>query len=411
MSNQTIDNAEGEPFGEAIMPPASGKVSRRLDPGLKRNLKILGSVVFLVVAIIAVVIVRTNAAKKNSADSAQQQTSLPALAGAGAGAGADVVLTQAELDRLQRVQQAESEKARQAGNTFIPQNLPLNGTELPPTNDRGSGNGYNIQNGQQNQGDNQSAAVADDLARRNQLIATGLKTQIERIITQFEPPPSSKAGPYAVPQGTAVTTASATNQTAAAASSSASSAAAAGETLIPGLSIHGAELTSPMETDKTNYLSARVTSGPAAGALLFGTAQVVGTEGVRIAFTQMSYAGKAYVINATGLDVKTSSNAMGAGIDRKIFQRYIIPILGATAQAYMTAVARPAQQVIPGVNGEANIVTPGSTAREAAAAGVAAGLAKATESITYSGPNTAFMPVGSAIGILFSDPVKKDAAK
>jgi len=47
------------------------------------------------------------------------------------------------------------------------------------------------------------------------------------------------------------------------------------------------ELKSPIDTDKTAFASANITGGPLAGAVLYGSAQMVRDVGVRVVFNRM----------------------------------------------------------------------------------------------------------------------------
>jgi len=386
-----------------------GAVSRlKTAPGFRRNMMMLGGAVGVALVVTAVVALKTQ-----KSFSAAAEKNIPAttvgVGSDGAGNKGDATeLSPLEIERLKRVGQAQSQEASGAGKTFIPSDLPLSSVPNPPDSmspQNGPGVNYSPQAGSTRTG----AQSAQD-ARRDQMISQGLDRQLQRMLGTLESPATSQAGPYENRNKTKDAEPASEIRTSSSATSGSAGAAVREPDLVPGLSIYGAQLTSPLDTAKTDYISARVTTGPVTGALLFGTGVVVGEEGVRVTFTQMAFEGKAYPIKAVALDTQSSSNAMQADIDRRIFSRYVIPIFGVMGQAYMEAIARPNQQVIIS-DGATNVVTPGASARQAAAAGLGAGLGKAADAATYSGPNTAYIPVGSAVGILFNDPVKKGAAK
>lgn len=397
----TIDTEDGEP---TVAPKP------KLDRLFKRNIILVGGFVLLALAIIVVIVMRTNSAMNKSAEKGMATT----VIGIGASEKGSQVgaMTEAESERLKRVGQQQSDQAKAAGNSFIPKDMPLSSDVRPPSaNDKaGPGGNYDMNSGRVNTNAASNAANAAD-SKREQLIAQGLERQMTHILAQFESPPTNSAGPYvdrAVKAAVAANAATPANPTSSTSTSSSSSSSASAPDWIPGLGIFGAKLTSPLDTAKTNYISAKVTNGPAEGALVFGEGKVVGAEGVRLSFNLMAFEGKTYAIKAVALDTQTSSNAMEANIDRQIFARYVIPIFGAIGQAYSAAKANPGQQVVNGVSGT-TVVSPAATAEQAGYGGLAAGIGKLTEAATYTGPNTAFMPVNASIGLLFTEPVKKVA--
>lgn len=369
--------------------PAPEEVTRSLDPGFRRNIKILGVVLALAIVAIVVIVVRSQSSIKQSKDSAFSKSAIES--GTSMSTATDNI-TQPEIDRIVRVGQEQSAQAAQKGQTFIPDNLPLNSVPQMPNAGQGPGAGYSAQTGRHN-------GTQED-AQRDQNRQQGLQVQLQSLLKGLEAPPTQSASPYERKDESESQAAQAPAQT------PQGNPTASATDLVAGLSIHGAVLTSPLDTEKTDYVSARIVSGPATGALLFGTGVVVGGEGVRLRFNLMSFKERSYEVNVVALDTQTSSNAMSADIDRKLFSRYVIPIFGAMGKAYADAVARPNQQVVV-EGGAVNVVTPTASAKQAAAAGVGAGIGKVTEAATYNGPNTAHMPVNSSIGVLFMQPVKK----
>lgn len=407
------DDGQGAAHGQQIA--GSGPAVRasrfKADPGFRRNMLLLGGAVAVALVATAAVTLKTQSAFSNAAEKNIPATTVSVGGGASPLKGDATELSPLEIERLKRVGQAQSQEASGAGKTFIPTDLPLSSVPTPPdAMQPQSGPGVNYSH---QVGTNRTGAQNAQDARREQMISQGLDRQLQHMLGTLEPPATSQAGPYTVKNNKNDANSGSELRTSSSATSGSTGApAAAGREpdLVPGLSIFGAQLTSPLDTAKTDYISARVTTGPVKGALLFGSGVVVGEEGVRVTFTQMAFEGKAYPIKAVALDTQSSSNAMQADIDRRIFSRYVIPIFGVMGQAYMDAIARPNQQVVVS-DGATNIVTPGASARQAAAAGLGAGLGKAAEAATYSGPNTAYIPEGSAVGVLFNDPVKKGAAK
>lgn len=381
-----------EPVSSNIGASPGGK--KRFDPGFTRNIKILVAALIGAIIVTGFLIMRSKASSRetdNRAAAAATQIAVQTNKNMEVGTK-EAVVTQPDIDRITRVGQQQSQEAAKTGETFIPKNMPL--TNAPEIVGNGPGSGYNMQTGRGGGG--------DAAAKREQVREAGMKVQLDSILKGLEAPETSSAG---APYNRNAEKSAGQTSVAAATGAAPSTPGPEASDMVPGLSIHGAVLTSPLDTAKTDYISARIVSGPAKGGILFGKGQVVGDEGVRIIFNRLALKDVAYTVNVVALDTQTSSNAMSADIDRKLFSRYVIPIFGAMGKAYADAVARPQQQVVVGTN-SVNIATPEASARQAAAAGVAAGLGKVTEAATYNGPNTAFMPEGAAIGVLFMDAVK-----
>jgi len=385
--------------------PESGRPQRRFDAGFSRNVKIVGAVAAIAIVVTAVVLYRSQAALQSARDKGVPATVIGSAASEKSAAAPQA--TQAEMERTQRVHQNQADMARNDGSTYIPKDLPLvgvpAGAPTRPEVGQGPGRGYNPNTGHH--------TGAED-ARNEQARLAGVERQLTSLMKVLEPGVTSSAGPYEDKhdkRAAQTQTAGQPVQTQPSTASSATTASAVVKDLLAGLSIHGASLIAPLDTARAAEVLARIDSGPAAGAMLFGRGVVVGDDGVRLTFSKMSLSGKTYDINAVGLDAQTSSTAMQADIDRKLFARYVIPILGTVGKAYADAVARPGQQLVV-EGGTVNVVTPTASARQAAAAGVGAGLGRITQAATYDGPNTAYMPAGVSIGIIFLDPVKTTVA-
>lgn len=386
---------------DQILDPEDSHVAaprKGFDPGFKRNISIIGGVLIAAVVVITIVIYGV----KDRGDAARARASGTSIPTAPAVAGATPTdLTPADEARLGRVQGRESEEAKTRQDTYIPRDLVNKSQELqaPPTQANGPGVGYAY-----NVGDRSGQAVDP---QREALIRKGLELQLGSLLSRMEAPGTQSAGPYQPPgPQEARNQAAATTATA---SATAASGATTTKVLVKGLQIAGARLVSPLDTSKTEFISAVIDSGPLSGAYLIGKGKMVGEEGVQLTFNRMTFNGESYTVNVTGLDGSTSSDAMVADIDRKLLSRYVFPIAFTTLQAYLTAVARPAQTVVAS-NASTQVVTPSATAREAVATGVAAGLGKAGEGLGQAKP-VAFMPIDTGIALLFNEPVQTKVSK
>lgn len=387
-TDQMISNAEA-----GVAEPAQ---KRSFDPGFRRNMFIVGGAILVGIAVIATITL-TARAKIDESKPKIAETSIGG--GSGLNSSSPTALTPAEEARLSRVQTKESDAASEKKDTYIPRDIPAKTAPLANDSGSGPGPGYNINVGER------SVQAVDQ--QRELAIKKGLEIQLAGLIARMEPPGTQQAPAYQAPQGSA----QATPAQAAASGSAPASAGANPSVLVRGLSIIGARLVSACDTEKTQFVTSEVNSGPLSGAYLVGQCRLVGESGVQVTFNRMTFVGETYAVNVTALDSATSSDSVAANIDRKLLARYVMPVVFTTLQAYMSAVARPQVSVTSSANTVPQVVTAASTGREAAAAGIAAGIGKAGESLSAAKP-TAFIPIDAPLALLFNEPVlRKDTTK
>lgn len=369
---------------------------RSFDPAFRRNMQIIGVVVLLAIAGTGAALYFGSKNLGGPKPSSLGSASIPATTGF-AGSAKPAQLTEAEEARVVRLQTTAADQATKSGESFIPPDLTLRAQAVaaPPSNSNGPGSNYNYRTG------GEPGREAIDPAREG-AIKRGLELQLAALLSTREPPKMEAAQPY---QPSTTTQQAGTPTSTASAAATAASGSTDPAVLVKGLYIAGGRLVSPLDTAKTDFVSAEISSGPLAGAYLVGKGQVVGDEGVRLKLTRMSFRGEDYPVDVTVLENATSNDALNASIDRQLFSRYVLPVVFSTAAAYAAAISRPAQQVISTGVGTSAVVTPEATAREAAGAGVAAGINKLAERTNTTGPNTAFLPVNYPIGLLFNGPV------
>lgn len=173
---------------------------------------------------------------------------------------------------------------------------------------------------------------------------------------------------------------------------------------LPGpLTIHAARTTSPIDTEKSPYVSAEVIGGKFAGAFLKGTAVLNQGEGLQVTFTDIRFNGKVAKINAVALDEQTSADALNGSIDRHILSRYVLPITFATVSGAASAIAQRSSQVV--TNGlSTSVVLPEATDKQAAAAGLSSATQigqQLVQSLAQQ-KNTVKLPANTLIGVLFN---------
>lgn len=411
MSAATIENPEQD-----LRDPADVPMSEKtLDKGFKRNMLIIGAA--LVIAVVVVMIVILGARSKIAG--AQSGVAPTSLSGINSLSGSKPSeLTPADTQRLGRVQGRESDEAKIDKKTYIPGELPLSSEVRTPYASNDAPGGLGPRGSTEPQG---QMSAADSARETN--IKKGVEVQLSALLAKLEAPKAGSAGPYSAPTGataaagatgttgttgtTGATGAAATGATTAAA---AASVAPAPEVLVRGLKFASARLVSPLDTTKTEFVSAEITSGPLSGAYLIGKGKLVNESGVTMDFTRMTFDGEDYVVDVKALDNATSSDSVAADIDRKILSRTILPVLFTTAQAYLSAVAQPGATIVAGGLAATQIVTPAAQGRQAAATGLAAGVGRAGAGFSEQ-KASAYMPVSSPVNLLFNSPVLKKNTK
>ncbi|MDF2461833.1 MAG: DotG [Ramlibacter sp.] len=197
---------------------------------------------------------------------------------------------------------------------------------------------------------------------------------------------------------------------------------AAARKLVEIFSVMAARLVLPLNIPEngTGTVLAEVVSGPQSGAFISGTARVV-NEGIEIRLTQARFGKEPYAVQAIGLDGATSDQILAGSVDRKLFQRYVIPIAAAAAQGYFTAKAAVGSTVVGLSVGSgsssgtvAGVAVPPATSAQAAAAGIAAGMQvlSADASKLATTPIVVSIPAQTPIGVLFlNEVVEKGSAQ
>ncbi len=135
---------------------------------------------------------------------------------------------------------------------------------------------------------------------------------------------------------------------------------------------------------------------------------MVADQGVRVRFNRMLFNGRSYSVNAIALDPSVSHDTLSANIDRKLLERYVLPLIGATASAYLQAVGQAGQTAVLSSGGTPVIIQPEFSAKQAAAQGAASGINQVMNEYSRNRANpSASLPAGSPIGVLFLDPVQQ----
>jgi len=388
------------------------KPKKTLDPGAKKNLLIIGGAVGAAVLVMGGMFMM-------GGDPAVPEGNLPGTVidpGIGVGAQREQVqaLSPEEMARLDRVIGREADAAAEQGRTFVPADIPIVRGDQPmqpvqpmmPPMPMPPGINYNLGTGAHTQG------PSPQEQERMERVMQGFQAQLLRISEANTVPPTSSAPRYGSGGPGAQGNVAANGAGAGAGAAGGATAGTAGApvqqaALVGALSISAAELLTTINTERTTFVSARIVAGPAAGATLYGTSEMVSDQGVRVTFSRMLLDGRSHNISAIALDPADSHDLLNANVDRKEFERYVLPVLGAMGSAYFTARGQQAQRVVTGPGSDVIAVDQDRpTSREAVAQALAAGMAATVEQIAAQPAQpSATLPAGSSIGILFMEPV------
>ena len=232
-SNQLTD-------GEQAISGSGPTSSKRVDPGFKRNLAVIGLVFGLAVVVLVLFAWMARGGAKaieasKSNISIQESGTVPSSDG----------LTPAMREKLARAQERESSEAAARKQSYIPPDILVEKNEPPAQQ-------TSVQQPQVH------AQQVSDPARdkRNQERLQAAQTMLGQMLDR---PVASRVQiariePVAAP-------------TALAPASAASAASAAGDYMLADImDVYGARLTSPVDTDESSFASAEITTGPLSGA-------------------------------------------------------------------------------------------------------------------------------------------------
>lgn len=157
----------------------------------------------------------------------------------------------------------------------------------------------------------------------------------------------------------------------------------------------------PISADRDTLVIATVRSGPYSGARLQGVAKRDLDQG-KFEFTRMVFGNKAYQINATGLDEFTLSTLVDGDYDGNYIARFVAPFLFSTASAIADARSQTGQEVIVGPQGQIVQSNPKPTTDQALAAGLRDGIRTAASVFSENvRPPTVNKETNSAIAVIW----------
>lgn len=381
------------------------KKSKKMDPGTKRLLVILiGGTFAASAAVVGIVMLG-----QKEPQVVQGQANLGSLR-------VDVIDTNATPSpsmkaRIERVQAEEAEAARIRGRSYIPEVYLGSPQEVKAAVKTGDLPERVVPSYQHYQQSQQQTTQAQQVGGSTVLLGDALLGQLEGILSNQGRAASS--GSIQVNYKPTVVEAGA------GADGATSEQAANKNVLIQADEILSAVLLTPIDTYKTNFVLAEVVGGKFNGAQLRGSVKLMSASGevedVGVQFTSLSLNGDFYPINAIALNESTATDAMDGKVDRRVFSRYVMPIIASTFSGvgtYFTVRGEPSTSLLTDVSGEAVVVDKERASKEDAlyqaygkSIDKSADLATRAIDREASRPQRIFLDKNTPIGLIFNAPV------
>lgn len=397
--------------GTGVDMPEEAPAKRTMDKGFLRNMKIIIGVVIAFCLVVGVFVVNSFGGSKKGNEAVSVN---PGMSAGQLKVGEDQ--TPAMQDKLRAQQLADAERARQEGRSYIPQDAVGKTIPVEPAKDpsiRQTSMPMPVPTDSTMQYTMNSIGVSGSGSRQDADMRKALETQMANIFPSVVAQGNVR---QSISRDGGAAGGAPAQSSAAAAQSVAAGAPALSQTtsapLIQALEIHTGKLSNPITAikGKPAYSSALITSGPFAGAFLTGTSTLNDVETIDTVYTAMRFGNKAYRIDAIVLDEQTADAGMRGDVDRRLLQRYALPIAVAMAQGYFAAAAQTGTQVISGTGGVLGTQTPAPTEEQALNAGKAAAMGIIQKDVQQAAqqPIRASVPSQMHIGILFRAPVKEE---
>jgi intracellular multiplication protein IcmE len=183
------------------------------------------------------------------------------------------------------------------------------------------------------------------------------------------------------------------------------------EILIPAGTIVYAQTLTEASTDAPGPVLARLSSGPLAGARILGTFDDTDNY-LTLQFNTVVVNGISQSANAVALDPKTTLPAVATDVDRRYWRRVILPAAARFIEGMGQAVSKQ-QQTVTVNNGTTVSSQNDLNTKQELAAGLASGTQELGQELDREADNTKVLikvRAGTPIGILFLEPVVKDAS-
>jgi intracellular multiplication protein IcmE len=398
--------SEQSPLEDPTIEGEQQRPQRRLDPTAKRNLWIIGGVMIGAIVVVLLLVLRTGNAKAQQQGAGESQINL----GTQGTQRVDSVSPEMAA-KVEAKQRTEADAAKRRGESYIP---PDNLGQVQPVNPaagpaNGPGpNSYGITSAPVTQ-------YAQFNSETEQRRREGLQRQLAALLGDGVDTSASAQGQRQRVGANEQSGAQQGQRQQVAAAAPTAAVSAPRREVLGGLTVHPAKLSSDIRVagsggQSSGFATAEITAGPAAGALLIGTAKPVADEFLEITFSQMRLNGKVYTIDARALNETTSGVAIDGSVDHRIMQRYVFPVALAAAQGFYTAKSQTGSTLTAigsGGGSTSAVTTPAPSTEQARAAGIAAGLQIASQDVQRAAqaPVVITRERSYPIGVLFNTAV------
>jgi hypothetical protein len=372
-----------------------------LDPGFKRNLIIIGSALGVFgVIIVALWVFSSHSRQGPRFDSSMQNS--------GMSVPNDTPMPQRYQNQVHAEERQESAGAQAQGLSYIPQPT----AEKPESYQQAIGQGgpaggpvapvyptYGpVQNPNQPQASNQ--------------LSQGMSNQLKRLADANVP-----SGMQEIEVKQTSNAVGASGAAGAGEANGRSGPAVSRRMLVDKEYIAAAKVENRPSSDQGGGIYVEIQAGVLSGAELRGTAQIFNSEYLKTHFTEMTFRGQTYDIDATAIDESTAEDALSGRVDHKILDRYVMPMAMAALQGYANARAQTGSYAVaPSVPttssgttvvSSVGIATPAPDSTQAFNAGVAAGLQVANQNVSKMAgePPEVWLRPDTPLGIRFNAPV------
>lgn len=382
---------------------AQPQQGRKLDPGFRRNIFVIGGVAVALVLVMVLFVVMRGGTSGGDKKTNSVSVALPSGT-TDVGVSGNVSPAMQEKINAKHLQEKEEAEAR-GDRVFIPKDTVGAPQPIASQPQAPSINATRIAPAQT------SYQMTDEERQQQERRRQGVERQLGDLLAAADGGGAKPERVQFQSNRTSGGVADGVGSSAVGAGSGGTGARNKGPEIAGGLDILPAETASPIDTYRTKYASARITGGKLDGAFLTGTTTLM-EEGLQTQFNMMRFNGKTYAVNAIALDEKTSTDAMNAQIDKRYLERYVMPITMAFVGGYAQAAAQTGTTTIL-TGGGATSSTPAATSQQARNAGIAAGVQIAQQEVAKEAqkPYQAKLPANTPIGIMFLAPVYESEAK
>ena len=182
--------------------------------------------------------------------------------------------------------------------------------------------------------------------------------------------------------------------------------------LQPAGTIEYAQLITEANSDAPGPVLAQIMSGPLRGSRILGTFETQDRY-LTLSFNTVVVDGVSYAANAIALDPASANPGLVTEMDRRYFERIVLPAAAAFIEGMGEAIAESGTTTVSVSNGAAIESSEPLDTEQEIYKGVSAASGKASEIFDDEASNV--MPLikvhaGTAVGILFMQPVTKDTA-